>query len=142
MPLLEQVLKKNPDTVKLVHKNYPLPNHRFARKAAAAALAAGDHNTFWAFHDELFKHYNRLSDDKIREIAQGLGLDPNAIEKAMKSQGIQGKINLDMKDAKAAGVRGTPTIFVNGRKVRNRSLQGFQNMIDAALKKHNKTPDR
>jgi len=56
------VLEKNPKTVKVVFKNFPLRKHRFAAKAAAAALVAGRQEKFWEFHDELFKNYGQLSD--------------------------------------------------------------------------------
>jgi protein-disulfide isomerase len=75
VPVLEQVLEKYPHDVKIVFKNYPLRNHKFAMKAAIAALAAGSEGKFWEFHDELFKNYNKLNDQKIREIALGLGFD-------------------------------------------------------------------
>ena len=65
MPVLEQVLEKNPDKVKLVFKNFPLRNHKFAMPAATAALAAEKQGKFWEFHDLLFKDYNRLNEQKV-----------------------------------------------------------------------------
>jgi protein-disulfide isomerase len=60
VPVLEQVLEKNPENVKFVFKNYPLRNHKFAMKAAVAALAARSEGKFWEFHDELYKNYNKI----------------------------------------------------------------------------------
>jgi protein-disulfide isomerase len=54
VPVLEQVLEKNPNQVKLVFKNFPLRNHKFAMEAAIAALAAEKQGKFWEFHDLLF----------------------------------------------------------------------------------------
>ena len=135
MPVLEQVLEKNPNDVKIVFKNYPLRNHKFAMKAAIAALAAGSEGKFWEFHDELYKNYNKLSDQKIREIALGLGFDQAEFEKRMSDPKIAAMIRQDLQDGAKAGVRGTPTIFINGRRLKNRSLPGFQAAIDKELQR-------
>ena len=135
MPLLEQVLEKNPKDVKLVYKNFPLRNHKFARPAAIAALAAGKQGKFWEFHDLLFKDYNRLNEQKFQEIARELNLDMEQFEKDQKDPEILALISRDMSEGGQAGVRGTPTLFVNGRLLRNRSLAGFQDMIDKEVKK-------
>lgn len=109
--------------------------HKYARNAAAAALAADSMGKFWEFHEELYKNMKKLSDKKVREIATNLGLDPDEFFKVMKSKKIQNKINKDMRDAKEAGVSGTPAIFINGRRLRDRSIEGFQDIIDTQLKK-------
>jgi protein-disulfide isomerase len=135
VPVIEQVLEKNPENVKFVFKNYPLRNHKFAMKAAVAALAARSEGKFWEFHDELYKNYNKLSDQKIREIALGLGFDQAEFEKKMNDPRITAMIRQDLQDGAQAGVRGTPTIFINGRRLKNRSLQGFQTAIDKELQR-------
>jgi protein-disulfide isomerase len=135
VPVLEQVLEKYPDDVKIVFKNFPLRNHKFALKAATAALAAKSQGKFWEFHDLLFKNYNKLNDQKIHEIALGLGLDQTEFEKKMKDPGIKAMIRQDLRDAAQAGVRATPTVFINGRRLKNRTLQGFQAAVDKELQK-------
>ena len=135
MPVLEQVLEKYPHDVKIAFKNYPLRNHKFAMKAAMAALAAESQGKFWEFHDELYKNYNKLSDQKIREIALGLGFDQAEFEKKMKDPKLTAMIRQDLRDGAQAGVRGTPSIFINGRRLKNRSLQGFQAAIDKELQR-------
>jgi len=135
VPVLEQVLENNPKNVRLVFKNFPLNNHKFAMKAAAAALAAESYGKFWEFHDLLFKNYNQINDEKIRTIALGLGLDVKDIEFKMNDPEILSRIRQDTHDGSRAGVRGTPTIFVNGQQLRDRSLQGFQTAIDRELER-------
>ena len=135
MPVLEQVLEKNPNQVKLVFKNFPIRNHKFAMPAAVAALAADKQGKFWEFHDLLFKDYNRLNEQKVKEIAQQLKLDIKKFEKDRKDPRIRAMINRDMAEGNRAGVRGTPTVFINGRLLRNRTLAGFQELIEKALKK-------
>jgi protein-disulfide isomerase len=135
VPLLEQVLKNNTGKVKLVFKNFPLKRHKYAMKAAQAVLAAGTRGKFWEFHDRLFLEHNKLSDQKIREIAEGLGLNIADFEKEMKRPDVLAKIQKDILDGTQAGVRGTPTVFINGRRLRNWSLNGFQVLIDKELEK-------
>jgi len=135
VPVLEQVLEKNPNQVKLVFKNFPLRNHKFAMPAAVAALAAEKQGKFWEFHDLLFKDYNRLNEQKVKEIAQQLNLDMEKFEKDRKDPQIRAMINRDLAEGNRAGVRGTPAIFINGRLLRNRSPAGFQELIEKALEK-------
>ena len=135
MPVLEQVLEKNPDKVKLVFKNFPLRNHKFAMQAATAALAAEKQGKFWEFHDLLFKDYNRLNEQKVQEIARKLKLDMEKFEKDRKDPRIRAMISRDVSEGSRAGVRGTPTIFINGKLLRNRSSAGFQELIEKVLKK-------
>jgi len=129
------VLDKYPKDVKLVYKNFPFARHKFARKAATAALAAHEQGKFWEFHKELFKNYSNLNDAKIQEIAEELGLDMERFNKDMGDPAIEQLIIRDVKNGQQAGVRGIPTIFINGKLLKNRGLMGFQQMIDAELKK-------
>jgi protein-disulfide isomerase len=138
VPLLNQVLEKNQGKVKLAFKNFPLNNHQFARKAATAALAAGRQGKFWELHDRLFQNYNRLNDQVVQEQAQQLGLDMQKFEKDMNDPQIMQVINQDYQDGLKAGVRGTPTIYVNGSLLRNTNLEGFQAAIDKELEKKGK----
>jgi len=135
VPVLERVLEKNPDSVKLVFKHFPIRNHKFARPASIAAIAAGRQGKFWEFHDLLFKDYNRLNTQKVREIAQQLNLDMEKFERDQKDPGIGKIINRDLSEGNRVGVRGTPTVFINGRLLRNRSQAGFQAMVEKMLKK-------
>lgn len=134
MPVFEQLLSKYPDEVKLVYKNYPLPSHKYAAKAAMAALAAGRQGKFWEFHDELYKNYNRLNDQKIEEIVLQLGLDETKFDQDKKSSQLSARIQRDWKDGKQIGIRGTPTLFINGKKVKNRSIKKMEALIDEQLK--------
>ena len=139
MPVLEQVLEKYPKDVKVVFKNFPLQNHKYAMKAAVAALAADSQGKFWEFHDLLFKNYDKLDDQKIQDIAVAVGLNLEEYEKMKKDPAIQGKVKQDLADGRRAGVRGTPTVFINGRRLRDRSREGFQAAIDEQLEKLGKT---
>ena len=133
MPIFEQVLDKYPDTVKVAFKHYPLSFHKQALPAAQAAMAAGEQGKFWQFHDELFINQNSLSSEKYLEIAQSLGLDLKKFSLDMMRPSLRQKIELDIADAKKAGVTGTPTIFVNGRKLKKRDVAEISRLIEEEL---------
>jgi protein-disulfide isomerase len=135
MPMFEQVLDKYPDSVKVVFKHYPLAFHKQALPAALASMAAGEQGKFWEYHDELFLHQTSLSNEKYLEIAQKMGLDLKAFSLDMMRPSIRKKIEQDISDAKKAGVTGTPTIFVNGRKLKNRNFDAMSKLIDLELAK-------
>lgn len=111
--------------------------HQFADPAARAALAAGEQGKFWEFHDALFA-LPVINNETIEGIAVTLGLKLDQFKSDMASPKIRQKVDQDMMDAQKAGVTGTPSIFVNGQPLRERSLEAFQQKIDAALGKTTK----
>ena len=129
------MLEKYPTQVKIVEKNFPLQMHKFARQAATAALAAHKQGKFWEYHKKLFESISSLNDAKVQEIATQLGLDMDKFNKDLKDQALQNIITRDLQEGSAAGVRGTPTIFVNGKPLAARNIEGFQQAIDEELKK-------
>jgi len=133
--LLQQVLEKNPKDVKLVIKHFPLPSHSFAKKAAVAALAAEKQGKFWEMHQKLFANQKQLSEAKVEEIARELGLNMERFDQDLKDPELLTRIDRDLKNGQQANVRGTPSIFLNGKQLNQRSLPGFQQAIDAELKK-------
>ena len=130
------MLEQYPNDVKLVFKNFPLTRiHKSAMGAAVASLAANQQGKFWEFHSGLFKNYNNLNDEKFDEIAQSVGLDMEQFKQDTQNPALSAMVQRDLKDGVAAGVRGTPSIFVNGRMLQQRSLAGFKQIIDAELAK-------
>ena len=129
------MLEKYTRDVKLVHKNFPLRNHKFAVNAAKAALAAHRQGRFWDYHQNLFENYKQLNDAKFEALATGLGLDLERFNKDMDDPSIQRLIYRDFKEGQDAGIRGIPAVFINGKLLKNTSFLGFQRMIDAELKK-------
>jgi protein-disulfide isomerase len=104
-------------------------------KAATAALAADDQGKFWEYHDLLFKNYKKLNDKMFNDIAVVLKLDQAKLEQKMKAPEIANQIRQDVVDGRNAGVRGTPTVFINGKLVRDRTFKGFKTIIDGELGK-------
>ena len=133
MPLLEQVLEIYPKDVRIVELNFPLKKHKFARPAAVAALAAGKQGKFWELQGLLFENFRKLNDQLIVKLARDVGLDMPQFERDRKSQGITNLINRDLAQAPRHGVRGTPAVFVNGKRLRNRNLAELSRVIDREL---------
>jgi protein-disulfide isomerase len=86
-------------------------------------------------HEKLFANQKQLSDAKVEEIAKELGLNMEQFDPDLKDPEMQARIDRDLKNGQQANVRGTPTIFLNGKQLNQRSLPGFQQAIDAELKK-------
>jgi len=133
VPLIKQVLDIYADKVKLVFKNFPLGSHRNAQNAALTALAAQRQGKFWEMHDLLYANYNKLNPQKIDELAAEAGLNFDQLKKDRQDPQLSARIKQDMDEGTAAGVRGTPTIFINGRLLPDRSLNGFRQLIDDEL---------
>lgn len=131
MPLIEQVLDKYPDSVKVVYKHYPLSFHKQALPAAIASMAAERQGKFWEYHDELFLHQSSLSPDTYMKIAENMGLDLKKFSLDLMRPSIRKQIEIDEIDAKKAGITGTPSIFVNGRKLKTRSIDAISKLVES-----------
>jgi protein-disulfide isomerase len=123
--------------VKLVFKQFPLSMHIYARPAALATLAARKQGKFWEMHDMIFQNQGSLADaqgkTRFSEFAKTLGLDVDRFEKDLKDPALEETLVKDVRDGADAGVTGTPSLYVNGKRVYDRSLDGFKKMIDAEL---------
>lgn len=126
--------------MKLVFKNYPLTKHTFAKKAAVAALAARKQGKFWEYHDLLFQNGDSLSDQKFLQIARELGLDLERFEKDINDLKIVARINQDIRLGAYMGVRGTPTVFINGNVSRARTLEALEAAVRNELQRTRKGP--
>ncbi len=136
--LFDEALAKHPKEVKIVFKQFPLAMHKLAQSAALASLAAHRQGKFWQYHDLLFENQKSLSEAKYVELAKKLGLDLERFNKDYKAPVNQQTLERDMADAQLAGVRGTPTIFVNGRRLKERNIKDLQQMISQELAKRGK----
>ena len=131
--LVNQVIEAYPRDVRLVFKQFPLTSiHPQAMPASKAALAAGRQGKFWEMHKLIFENQRALAPGKFTEFAEQLQLDVPQFQKDMESPEIAAQIQKEMQEAKAADVTGTPTIFVNGKRLMNRSFDGFKQMIEAS----------
>lgn len=135
VPLIKEVVSAYSEQVRLVYKHFPLGMHKHAKAAAIASMAADHQGKFWPLHDLLFANYNKLNPLKITQLAQEAGLDMIRFEADRKDPRLQQQLNADQQEGRRAGVRGTPTIFVNGRRLPQRSRAAFDQLIKAELAK-------
>jgi len=134
-PLIDEVLKAYPNDVNFVYKQFPLSSiHPQALPASKATLAAAKQGKFWEMHDRVYKGFREISPTKLKEWAKEVGLDVAKWEADMNSPEVQAQVDKDMAVGRSSDVQGTPTFFVNGKRVMNRSVEGFKAMIDAELK--------
>lgn len=133
--MLKALVERYPEQAKLVFKNFPLSMHKHARFAAIAGLAAQRQGKFWALHDLMFANYRQLNPALIRQLATTLNLNMERFEEDLKDPALGRCIDSDIQEGKSIGVRGTPTIFINGRRVQKRSLEEMSHMIDEELVK-------
>jgi len=133
-PLIADALAAYPTQARFVYKHFPLESiHPHAMGASQAAIAAQKQGKFWEMHELLFANQRALQPEKLVEYAQQLGLDIEKFKADMNSEEVKQNVREDMRLASTVGVRGTPTIFVNGKVLRNRSIEGFKEMIDPIL---------
>ena len=136
MPVLEQVLESFPGKVKLVFKNYPLlKSHKLAGKAALTAYAAHLQGKFWPVHDEFFKAGENLTDEKIAEVLRAQGLDPAQVDREANSQRVVDYVQRELDEAYRIGVTSVPAVFVNGKRLRDRSFEAISAAVEKELRK-------
>jgi protein-disulfide isomerase len=121
--------------VRLVFKDLPLPSHPAARGAHEAARCAGAAGKYWAYHDRLFEEQGRFAPADLVRYAVELGLDRAEFERCFESRRYAAQIDADIAQARALGVTGTPTFFVNGIPlVGAHPVETFREVIEQALR--------
>ena len=133
---MDQVLAAYPKELRFIYKQFPLEQiHQNAMNAAKASVAAGNQGKFWEMHDELFKISRNLAMDEIRKKAEEIGLDMKKFDADMASPETEKAVRADLELGRTVDVQGTPTMFINGKRVMNRSVEGMKTMVDEELKK-------
>ncbi|MFL5248969.1 MAG: DsbA family protein [Myxococcales bacterium] len=133
-PTLQQVREEYKGKVRLAWKNQPLSFHPNAMPAAEAAMAADEQGKFWEFHDALFKRQNELGPALYDEVAKQVGLDMEKFHASIQGHKHLAQIKADMAAGSAVGADGTPTFFINGKKlVGAMPIESFKQVIDAEL---------
>ena len=128
------MLAEFPDQVRLIYRDFPLDFHSGARPAAEAARCAAAMGRFWEYHDLLFVAQPDFSRDQLVGYAARLGLDRTAFAACLDSRRFTAAIDADVAEGRARGVRGTPTFFVNGRRlVGAQPIAAFREVIREAL---------
>ncbi len=134
--IIRQVSEDNKEILKVVFRHFPLTQiHQNAVLGAKAAEAAGLQGKFWEMHEMLFDKQEEWSKgmnahDFILTYATTLGLNTKKFSEDLKSEAIEEKIMAEYKEGVKLGVQGTPTFFLNGKKIDNpSSLENFNKLI-------------
>ena len=132
-PVLRELVDTSDGRVRLVWRHFPLFEvHPYALTAALAAEAAGAVGQFWPMHDRLLVHQDRLTDADLRAHATALGIDPTTVA-GTGAQRFASAVQDDYEAGVAAGVRGTPTLFVSDERYRGPvTLEGLRAAVDRA----------
>jgi len=133
-PILQRLAAEYGDRVRFVVRDFPLPDHANARKAAEAAEAAREQGKYWEYTELLYRNQSALEVDKLKQYATALGLDRARFDAALDGGKFAEKVERDLLDGQKVGVGGTPTIFINGRRADDRTYEGLKALIDSALK--------
>ncbi|MBC7931337.1 MAG: thioredoxin domain-containing protein [Rubrivivax sp.] len=133
-PIFERLVTEYGDRVKFVVRDFPLPMHADAQKAAEAAEAAREQGKYWDFTAILFRNQSKLAPAMLKQYAGVLGIDRAKFDAALDSGKFADKVQRDILDGQKVGVNSTPSFFVNGVRVGDMSYEALKAAIDAALK--------
>jgi protein-disulfide isomerase len=135
-PVLEKIVAEYGGRARLVVRHFPLTRtHENAFKAAEAASAAHAQGKFFEYADVLYKNQNALDTASLKRYAAQIGLNQKQFDTELDSGKYAAVVRADIKDGENYNVTGTPTVFVNGVKVRHLSAGTFRQAIERALKK-------
>jgi protein-disulfide isomerase len=135
--VLDQVLERYPDKVRLAFRDFPIANiHPQAEKAAEAAHCAAEQGKFWEFHDLLFEKQDAIPTTNFAEHAKALGLEVATFQTCIDGGKYQEKVERNYAAGVKAGVSGTPAFFINGRLLSGaQPLEAFKTVIDEELER-------
>lgn len=120
--------------VRYVVRNFPLPSHPSAVKAAEAAECAFDQGSFWPYHDALFQNQHALGVEDLQRYAAEIGLDELAFDRCLESGAKADVVARDVQVGRDLGVRLTPTFFIGGRQLVGAwPADSFRVYLEAAL---------
>ena len=123
-PVVEKLLADNPNA-RFVFENYPLPMHDWAVKAADYSVCVQQQNpqAFWKFVQSVYDAQESITaataDAKLTEIATSSGVNGQAAASCSTSPQTKAAVDQSLALGKEAGVTGTPTLFLNGRKIQS-----------------------
>jgi len=133
---VKQVMKEYGGKVRLVYRDFPLPFHPNAQKAAEAAHCAGDQGKYWEMHEKLFANQKALAVSDLKGHAKELGLDGGKFEKCLDGGDKVKIVEASKQAGSAVGVTGTPAFFVNGVMLSGaQPFSEFKSLIDKELAK-------
>jgi predicted DsbA family dithiol-disulfide isomerase len=134
--ILRQLEALYPEEIRLVFRDFPLPMHKDAVKAAEAAACAGDQGKYWEMHDRLFAGQKNLTRADLDRYAADAGLQAARFSACLDGGRHAADWQKDRRDGERYGVTGTPTLFINGRPVFGAAtIQDLREVIDEELER-------
>lgn len=115
--LIKRLTELYPHDLRVVHRQFPLVQHRDARRAAEASQCAAEQNKFWPYYELLFENTQALTADTLRRLASAAELDVKAFNACLQSERPAESVARDLAEGRALGVTGTPAIFLNGMQL-------------------------
>jgi protein-disulfide isomerase len=110
------VVQKFPKDVKLVYKQFPLEDHSQAALAAEASIAAQAQGKFWQLHDKMYANFRSINRARIFAWATEAGLDMTRFKADLDAHKYAARVKAEEQEGEVAGVEGTPTFFINGKR--------------------------
>ena len=137
--MVDDILKKYPNDVKVVIKNFPLSFHKQAMKAAKYVLAAKNQGKYDELYHRVMDNYRQLktNEDLPLQLAGELGMDVEQLKRDADSPAIANQIQTEIDELKNSGIprMSVPKFLINGKEPQGRSIEAFSAVIDAELKK-------
>lgn len=132
--VIDELLARYPNTIRLQFRNFPLAFHPQSGLAHDAAMAAAKHGRFWEVATYAFDHQDSLREQELVAYASQLGLKADAFAESLKDRRYGPKIDSDLKAGFKRGVRGSPVIFVNDKRIDGvPSLRALAEHVEAEL---------
>ena len=139
--MIDDILKKYPNDVRIVVKQFPLSFHKQAKKASLYVLAAERQGKYHEMSNKIFENYRNLksNEDLPRQYAQEMGLDMVQFDKDMQDPALETRIDREINQLAQSGMRtAAPKFLINGKEPQGRSLEIYSSIIEAELKKKKK----
>ena len=116
--VMRAVMQSYQDQVKFIYRDFPMTDlHPVAQKAAEAGECANAQGKFWEYHDKLFQNQSDITEERLLVFAAEVNLDTIAFQQCLEEGLYADEVLEDYQDGIDAGVRGTPTFFLNGNRI-------------------------
>ncbi|MGI8743078.1 MAG: DsbA family protein [Bryobacteraceae bacterium] len=115
--VLDQLMARYPSKVRVQFRNFPLAFHPQASLAHDAAMAAARQGHFWEVETYLLDHQDSLREQDLIAYAGKLGIDQTQFAETIQQHRYAPRVEADVMDGFKRGIRGSPVIFVNGRRI-------------------------
>lgn len=129
------IVAKYPNEIRYIFRDFPVEElHPGSTEIHIAGECAQEQGKFWSFHDKVFQSQENLNSDTVKAFAAQVGLNINEFDECVNSNRYRGEVATDLEDGREAGVYGTPTFFVNGRKIEGAiPYQAWEELVQNVL---------